>query len=359
MPGKWQQFFKKRASTAPLIKCLIGIGLFIVAGGLIACQPQGATPEPSSIVEEPSPDYTGKKVLWVDSYHQGYEWSDGIEAGLRSQLDGTGVDFNVVRLDTKRNPSEEFGHGAALKAKAEIEAFEPDVLIASDDNAQLYLVAPYFKGTDLPVVFNGVNWDTSPYEYDTAHNVTGMVEVELPTQLVTHLKNYAEGDRIGYLTVDSNTERKVTGTYNERFFDGKLNVQFVKTLDEFKENFIKLQEEVDLLLIGNNAGLDRWDEAEVAAFILENTKIPTGTLNDWLAPYTLITLAKAAEEQGEWAGSTALKILDGTAPSEIPSVENKQGRLILNMNVAEQLDLVFSPSLLRYAEVYGQEGGTQ
>ena len=30
--------------------------------------------------------YSGKKVLYIDSYHEGYGWSDGIVAGVKSPL---------------------------------------------------------------------------------------------------------------------------------------------------------------------------------------------------------------------------------------------------------------------------------
>lgn len=338
---------------------IIIFGLFLFGLGLTACNASASAPEaePEQVAES-RPAYTGKKILWVDSYHKGYEWSDGIESGLRDVLDDSGVEFKVLRMDTKRNTGDEFAQKAADQARTEIDSFEPDVLIASDDNAQKYLIVPHYRDTDLPVVFNGVNWDASIYDYP-AQNVTGMVEVELPAQLVGHLKNYVQGDKLGYLTVDSNTERKVAEIYNQRFFDGQMKVYFVKSYDEFKETFIKAQDEVDLLIIGTNAGIDRWDEAEVEAFITENTKIPTGTLYDWLAPYTLITLAKRADEQGEWAAQAALKLLDGASVAEIPVTENKQGELILNLNIAEKLDIVFSPSLLRHAQIYGLEGGGQ
>lgn len=333
-----------------------GIGVLVLSVLLTACNTSAATPQSEQAVEN-QPDYAGKKVLFVNSYHEGYEWSDGIEAGLRNSLNGAAVDLKFVRLDTKRNPDEQFGREAGKKAKTEIEAFKPDVIIAADDNAQKYLVVPYLKDIATPVIFCGVNWDASAYGYP-ASNITGMIEVELPAQLVDHLKNYAKGERLGYLTVDSETERKVAQIYNERFFDGQMKEYWVKTFDEFKAQFQQAQTEVDILFIGNNAGIDRWDQTETEAFIVENTKVPTGAINDWLAPYTLITLAKSAEEQGEWSGQTALQILAGTPVSDIPFAENKDGKLIINLNVAEQLGIVFSPSLLKNAEIYGlKEGG--
>ena len=354
---KQYQLIKERISTTRLSMYLLaGVGLLVLVGLLSGCNAAASVPVPEADpVEEAKSDYSGKKILWVDSYHEGYEWSDDIEVGLRAVLNDTGAELKVVRLDTKRNSGDEFGQNAALAAKAEIDAFQPDVLIASDDSAQEYLIVPYYKDTDLPVIFNGVNWDASPYGYP-ASNVTGMIEVDFITQMIEHLKNYTQGDRIGYLSGDTNTDRKLGDIYNERFLNGQMKTYFVKTYDEFEEMFLKTQEEVDILYFGNNAGIEGWEDEAALQFITENTKIPTGTRQDWIAPYVLITLAKSGEEQGEWSAQTALSILDGTPVSDIPVAENKRGELILNLDIAEQLGVVFSPSLLRNAEVYASEG---
>jgi hypothetical protein len=136
-----------------------------------------------------------------------------------------------------------------------------------------------------------------------------------------------------------------------------MTVYYVKTLAEFQQQFLAAQNEVDMLIIGTNAGIDRWDEQEVEDFMRVNTSVPTGTMYDWLAPYVLVTVAKKAAEQGEWAGKTALDILSGVPIAQIPVTENKHGVLILNLDVAEELGLIFSPSMLRYAQVYTARGG--
>jgi hypothetical protein len=207
---KAYQLIKERISTTSVaIYLLAGVGLLVLGGLLSGCNAAASAPVPEADpVEEAQASYADKKILFVNSYHEGYEWSDGVEAGFQEALADTGIELKFVRLDTKNNPEEAFGKNAGLAAKAEIEAYEPDVVIAVDDNAQKYLVVPYLKDTELPVIFAGVNWDATAYGYP-ARNVTGMIEVELPAQLVEHLKNYAEGERLGYLTVDSETERKV------------------------------------------------------------------------------------------------------------------------------------------------------
>ena len=260
--------------TASITMFVLSIVMFVTG-----CTPATPTAVPASDTvsgqeDNSGPDYTGKKILWVNSYHEGYPWSDGIASGLHEVLDETGVELKIVQMDTKNNPDEAFGQAAGVKIKAEIEAFQPDVVIASDDNAQKYLVVPFLKGTELPVVFNGVNWDASAYGFPTS-NVTGMVEVELPDQLVDLLKAHAQGEQLGYITIDSETERKVVETYNQRFFNGQMQPYWVKTQDEFKTAFLAAQQEVDIIFMGNNAGSDKWDEEEMKQFVLRNATIPT------------------------------------------------------------------------------------
>ena len=335
-----------------LILIMLSILFITVSSFLGGCTTTTEMPEAETGTTEQA-DYAGKKILWVDSYHAGYEWSDGIEEGVQTGLENSGADLKIVRLDTKVNPSEAFGQQAGLDAKAEIESFNPDVVIACDDNAQKYLVVPYLKDTDLPVVFCGVNWDASIYGYPTS-NVTGMIEIDLVTQMVDLLKPYAEGERIAYLTGDSETERKVFETYNDRFLNGQLQPAFVTDFDAFKSEYLRLQDEVDMVYVGNNAGITGWDDAAAETFMLENAKVPSGSSSDWMAPYVLLIVAKSAAEQGEWAAEAALSILDGATISEIPVAENRESSLILNLNLADKLDVVFTPSMLRYAEVYGE-----
>jgi ABC-type uncharacterized transport system substrate-binding protein len=344
-------------------KAFLNIQSLMVFALLLALMVAGCAPkspvsapasEPTLVPENSAQaDYAGKKIVWINSYHEGYPWSDGIAEGLHSVLDGTGAELKVISLDTKQNPDVEFGKAAGAKAWSEIQAFNPDIVITSDDNAQKYLVVPFMMESQIPVIFNGVNWDASAYGFPTK-NMTGMVEVELPNQLVELLKGHAKGERVGYITIDTETERKVADTYNQRFFDGQMQTYWVKTQDEFKTAFDTAQQEVDILIVGNNAGSDVWDEAGMKQFMLSNTTIPTGSINDWMAPYALLTLAKSAQEQGEWSAQSALSILGGTPPSNISVAENKKGQLMVNLDLADKLGVVFAPSILKNAVILGE-----
>ena len=298
--------------------------------------------------------YSGKRIFWIDSYHEGNPWNDGIGRGIAQALQGSGVALRAFHMDAARNAGDAYGNDIALKVKAAVEAFKPDVLIATDDAAQKYVVVPFYRDSGLPVVFAGVNWSAEAYGYPTA-NVTGMLEVDLVDPLVRALREYARGDRVAYLSGETQTQAKVVATYNERFFAGKMQVRLVKSFDEFKQAFVALQHSADMLLTGNYAGIAGWDEKAARSFILEHTTIPTGYVDGYMIPSVLITMGKIPEEQGEYAAQVALAVLGGAKPSAYPLVSNKKAALGLNLVIADKLHIVFTPSMLKNASTVYRE----
>lgn len=281
-------------------------------------------------------DLKGKKVLFIDSYHEGYEWSDGITKGVKQVLDGKGIELKIVRMDTKRNGGEEFKKQAGEKAKAAIDEFKPDVVIAADDNASKYIIVPFYKDSPLPFVFCGVNWDASAYGFPSK-NVTGMLEVTPVPQLLEQLKPFAKGSRISALGPDNETVRKEAEAY-KKVFGMELVEYYAKDYDDWKKGFTELQTASDILIIESDGGLYKDKIADMKAFVEANSKIPSGTAYDFMAPFALIGFAKVAEEQGAWAADAAVKILDGAAPSSIAIAKNKEGALIINTRIAKTLN---------------------
>lgn len=294
------------------------------------------------------------KIFWVDSYNQGYAWSDGIGRGIRKILEDKNVEFAAFHMNTKQCKNNECMNKAALDAKKAIEKFEPDVLIASDDNAQKYLVVPHFKNTSLPVIFCGVNWNATGYGYPT-ENITGMIEVELVQETIRHMRRFAEGDKVGYISGDTASDRKIISWLNKLFFNMKMEAVRVKDYDSFQKEFVRLQDQVDMLFIRNYAGIDGWEELKAKKFISANLKIPTGSNNDFMSPYVIFTLGKIPDEQGEYAALTALKVAEGANISNLPVQTNKKARLTVNLDMARAMNIVLPLSILKVASVIGQE----
>ncbi len=326
---------------------LLGLILLALFSGCTSTQSQT---KKVIVSEKPIQSFEGKKVLYVDSYHAGYEWSDGITRGIENILNNTGVEIKILRMDTKKNDTEEFGKLSGLWAKSVIEDFKPDVVIISDDPAFKYLLMPYYRDAALPFVFCGINWDASIYGAPY-NNTAGMIEASLTPKLITFLKEYSRGDRIGFIAGNTSTDKK-----NAHYYEKLYNITFTKkyhvnTFEEFKKSFMNLQEEVDILIFENNAGIANWNDREAEAFVLENTEIPVGAVNVWMSNYSLISLTKIPEEQGEWSASTALLILNGTSPEDIPLATNKEGKIFVNLKIAEKLGVIIRPELLKNAEI--------
>lgn len=292
----------------------------------------------------------GKKVLFVNSYHQGLASSDDQVEGARQVLAPLGVEMRVIYMDTKRNGESEFAQAAALRARAEILRYKPDLVIASDDSASKYLIAPHFKDAKLPFVFCGVNWDASVYGFPFS-NVTGVVEVEPVKSMLKLLRQYAKGSRIGFIGADTLPERR-----NIEIHRSVLKINYhagylVSNFEEFKRRFLELQNEVDLIVTASPIGIEGWDLAAARAFMEANAKVPVGGTVDWVSQYTLLTISGILKEQGTLAGNIALRILRGERPSSIPITENEDGRLFINMAIAKRLGVTFSPTLLRTAQL--------
>lgn len=62
-------------------------------------------------------------------------------------------------------------------------------------------------------------------------------------------------------------------------------------------------------------------------------------------PLALVGVAKDFDEMGTWAAQTALRILDGERPDQIPVTANKKGRLYFNQRIARRLGIDETPPL--------------
>ena len=306
-----------------------------------------------------------QKILYVDSYSPEFQWIQGIMKGINEVLnlsEDPGVDgmnlsvqsryeLRTFHMESKKNFSEESIRQAARDVMALIDEWEPDVIITSDDNAARYLIVPYLKTSEIPVVFCGINWDASDYGLPTA-NITGMIEVNLIDKLVEELKKYSRGSRIGYIRDSAITSRKESDNY-EKLLGVQIIKKYPTSFNDWKKEFNSLQDECDIVLVGYPNGLDDWDgnEEPYQNFLRENTRVPTGSWDEWTSGWVLMSFALSAEEQGRYAASAAVRILNGESPADIPVVRNREARIFLNMGMAMKLGIIFPVDLIERSHV--------
>ncbi len=290
------------------------------------------------------------KCLYVSSYHKGYAWSDGVEQGLRNVLTGH-CEIRQIDMDTKRNKSDDFKRSAALAVKQEIEAWQPDVVIVSDDNAAKYVIQQYYRDADTPFVFSGVNWTVKEYGFPY-RNVTGIIEVAPLEAMLTNAIKYSGGSKNAiYLGADTLTEKKnlkrVAETSKKLGID--LRGVLVKDASQWKEQYRQAQN-AGFIVMGSYSGIENWNKNELAEFAVRHARKLTVTSHDWMMPFSTIGFTKIPQEHGEWAAQTAIEILNGKSPGDIPIVANRDWDLWLNTSHLEATQVKLPRKFLRKAK---------
>ncbi|MDX8384015.1 MAG: ABC transporter substrate binding protein [Ghiorsea sp.] len=282
------------------------------------------------------PHAFAQECLYVNSYHKGYAWSDAIESAVLKGLDGA-CHVTVFYMDTKRNNAASFAEHQALAAKALIQQLQPDVVLASDDNASKYLIAPYYKNADIPFVFSGINWTAKPYAYPY-RNATGMIEVSAikpllrkAEEMMTTIKSVAF---IGVKNV--RTDEKEFAWMKKTYAQEGVKVVafYAKSMKEWENAYIKAQKH-DFIVLNNIAGIQGWDQQRAIAFAAKHANKLTVSTYDFMTPYTMFAMTKVAAEQGEWMVKLAKHVLQGKALQHVPLVHNRRWNMFVNPMMLE------------------------
>jgi len=292
------------------------------------------------------------RVFYINSYHQGYGSSDAVMSGIKETLHDKAT-LTTFFMDTKRHTDTAFIQDKAQQAMDSIRSFRPDVIIASDDNAVKYVIAPNFKNGPIPVVFCGVNWTCEQYGLPTDH-VTGMLEVLPLEKALTELKHiYPEADELAVLSENTTSERKNKSLLDSLYkdFGFEPSYHLVDTFEQWKEAFRSANKNNDLIFFVTNGAIRGWDKEEALSFINETISKPVFTADGFMMPYAVFGFTKVAKEQGVWAAKTALKIAGGTSPGDISVTKNKKAQLFLNKKLAQKIDFDPAQSSLNFTIV--------
>ncbi|MDX8396201.1 MAG: ABC transporter substrate binding protein [Mariprofundaceae bacterium] len=291
-----------------------------------------------------------KECFYVNSYHAGYKWSDDIEAAVVDGLKDT-CHLTIFRMDTKRNTGSEFGRAKAKEAKVMIDTINPDVLIVSDDNASKYLVLPYYKNADLPVVFSGINWTAKPYGYPY-NNATGMIEVSPIRQLLSEAKEALK-------TIKKVTFIAAAGVRtDQKEFDWMVKIYakkgikvisaFVNSMKDWEAAYLAAQTS-DMIVLNNIAGIANWDAKRATQYVTAHAGKLTVTTYDFMMPFTMLGMTKVAAEQGQWSAKVAMRILEGKKPSSIPVIANRQAITYINSDILRHSQITLPSALIHQA----------
>ncbi len=155
----------------------------------------------------PTIEAASNKILVVMSYEEDNPWCMQIKEGIDSVLAGDS-DIKYYYMDTKKNISG--GVRKAEEAHEIYKQFQPDGVIAADDNAQSMFVLPYLKDkVTTPVMFCAVNAEPAEYGYP-ASNVSGILERDFIKESIAFAKQLVPSIKtVGFLVKDSPSGRAI------------------------------------------------------------------------------------------------------------------------------------------------------
>lgn len=300
---------------------------------------------------------TKPRILVLHSYDPDYAWTRDVNIGLNREFtDRYRYQLNWYYMDTKRHPSAAFRKTAGIAARNAIKQFDPDVLIAIDDDAQEFAAKYFVNDSHMKIVFAGINKKAEDYGYDKASNVTGILE-RLPLSAMSEtlssierFKNLDHPIRIAYLgdksgTVAGDAEQIKQFDWSPHHLVGEY---FVQNFSEWQAKVNQLQAQADIILVTGYRGLLEGDSlpnlptnttriplvnpAAVVTWTEKNSAIPLFSGNGF---YTedggMLAIGTSPYEQGEQAAIYALALaLNHKTARDLPVLTSQQ--FIVSMN---------------------------
>lgn len=331
------------------------------------------TPE---ALDAPLPLSERKRVLVLHSYHREYAWLKDVNRGILSGLEeeryvpGKNVTVEYFYMDTKKKTSESWKLEIAQKAMNKIATWQPHVVIATDDNAQKYVVAK-MKDSGVNFVFLGVN--ANPLDYNYINNwdapggtITGSIERARFGQTIKLLQRIVPGvRRIAIVSDDGATGASVVNRILAQARSMDIEIVSNRRIGQFShwKSYIRsIQNQADALLVvvyhtlkdenGNPV-----HENDVLNWTINNSTLPDIGFWSWAVEGGLLASeAISGYQQGHYAATVASYVLMGQKPGDFPIDKPQRGELCINLARAEMLGIEVPVDLKRTATVYTSIG---
>ena len=304
----------------------------------------------------------GRRVMVVHSYHKtqaGHEVE--MTQGIDQAFAGGDAVLHHVYMDTKRYPDLAWKKKAGQMALEEMDAFNPEVVIALDDNAQAFFVKEAMARENAPMfVFGGVNAAPSVYGY-TGKNVTGVLERPNVAESFDLLLKINPDIRQVVMLSDHSTTTDFFVNYCQTLDLPVTVVAYVQvsSLNEWKAAIDRYKNQVDafgiylLRTVRKETGKPVMvTEDELVAELNRRCDLPTVGFFDTAARAGILCgISVSMMEQGYEAGRIARALLEGSPMDAFPMQPTHRGRIQLNLIRAEQLGIKLNWKIISKADV--------
>ncbi|OQX21282.1 MAG: hypothetical protein BWK80_33980 [Desulfobacteraceae bacterium IS3] len=291
-------------------------------------------------------------VLYINSYHRGYIWSDGIESGLRQILKDSGrkTELEIEFLDAKLFPAPAYYPTLAEVFAMKHGKLRYDAIIVSDNEAFDFAVRyreRLFPHT--PIIFCGYN-SFRPEVLKGITNVTGVnEEIDFTGTIDMALTVHPETRTLVFITSDYYK----AGQRNQKIMENTLIPAYQKRyqIKQLKNLYLKeLEQQLSALpprtlVFVFGAPLDNRESQLIPAEEYYHRMAAASsapaysfwdfTLNTGMTGGNIIT----GPDQGRMVAELTLRVLDGTSADSIPVVMDSQTSKVFDFNAMKRFDI--------------------
>ncbi|MCG8567789.1 MAG: PAS domain S-box protein, partial [Desulfobacterales bacterium] len=283
-----------------------------------------------------------QNVLFLNSYENGYRWSDSILAGVRSHIQEGGhpVDLRIEYMDSKRHYD---AHTEAILLNYYAHKYREtrfQAIVVSDNTAFDFMLKyrhRLFPG--VPLVFCGVN-NFTPEIIENQPRITGIAEsVEFKENLELARRLHPKSRRMVVVGNTSLTSRAIVRQIKDTIHRESIDfdIQFMTRLntDQLIRHLKAAGPETLIFFIPFYEKLDQkflssWD---ILARVSQTTGLPIYSSWDFFLGAGLVGGKLAAGfEHGQRAAEMTLKILSGEPVRKIPVVTRMAANYIFDYN---------------------------
>lgn len=290
-----------------------------------------------------------KNVLFLNSYHNGYHWSDGLLEGVRTILKNSEhkIDLQIEYMDAKKYSYNDVSQNLLSLYRKKFKEDSFDIIVASDNDALNFLNeyrADLFPG--VPVVFCGIN-DLNESDLATG-NITGVVEVfDFIATIEVAKTLHPDRKRLVVLIDDSTAgtaiRKQVEKITAEHDIGLEIEYWIQLSLPEAQRRVHNLPNDTMLFIAPyyqTTSDGTFYTSEEVSDAIYQHSSVPIYTSWEFMVGFGAVGgRVLSGFDQGKTAGKMALNILNGTPASEIEIINKPGGIYLFDYAVMEKLKI--------------------
>jgi len=280
-----------------------------------------------------------KRVLILNSYHQGFPWTDSIFKSIRDSFnrENDEIEIHIEYMDTKRFFSPQYFNQIFNTYRVKYNSSTFDCIISTDDDALDFLIkyrSRIFGHT--PVVFTGINRLNIPGTVDRSF-FTGVMEEESPTETIDLIKKLHPDLKKIYVITDYTTTgrarydsvRGVIHQYRDIAFQFSPDL----SADEIFNEIRGLDKSIPVLVLAffKDSRGRNFTYKEVGKLLNEYAEGPVYTVSvNYLGLGAVGGVLNSPEKQGAEAAMMALRILHGESPEKIPVLSKVRNTAVVD-----------------------------